>query len=399
MIAKSARFGRRGALLVPPVSRPNPAPPSTAEKPQAAPGFFARLPWLTFVLCGTLIFKFNTEMRAAVDYSAPGALGHFSLLALGASSRAQIMGQGEWWRLFTAPLLHGSSPHLVGNLVVLLVAGSMLEPLVGIGWFGAIYFIGGFSGTLTSMLLNPADAQSVGASGAIMSCIACLFGVSYHYGVGRPRSMRRISGALLFPALIPTVSHGAVVDVNAHFGGTLAGVALAFLLLILWSDEEPQVPGRSAAALVAGGFIALTVAAFMTSWSSYDAYATEAASFIPQVQLQHAAALSDDESSDLVGKYPQDPRGHLLQAFHLLRHGDFDGSEGQLEEAKRLADLHKGLLSLTALREMRTALATTVAKVRSLDAGRRVAEPLCTDPELEDKLQKSLTAASLCGPA
>jgi membrane associated rhomboid family serine protease len=170
------------------------------------PGVIAQLPWLTFVLCVTLIFKFNTELRASVDYSAPYTPGHFSLLALGASSRSQILGAGEWWRLFTAPVLHASPSHLIGNLIALLVAGWMLEPLVGIGWFGAIYFLGGFSGAVVSMLQNAADAQSVGASGAIMSCLACMFALSFHDGVRKPKLMRQLSGALLFPALRSSVT-------------------------------------------------------------------------------------------------------------------------------------------------------------------------------------------------
>src|SRR6185437_3136792 len=102
-------------------------------------GFLARLPWLTFALCGVLAFKFTTEIRAATDFTGPLAPGRFSLMALGGLDRTQVFGAGEWWRLFTAPMLHGSLSHLTGNLVALLAAGFLLEPLIGIGWFALVY--------------------------------------------------------------------------------------------------------------------------------------------------------------------------------------------------------------------------------------------------------------------
>ena len=81
---------------------------------------------------------------------------------------------GEWWRLFTATMLHGSAEHLTGNLVTFLLVGFLLEPMIGIGWFAAIYFTGGFAGAVLSTLLNGPDMLSVGASGAIMATLGAL---------------------------------------------------------------------------------------------------------------------------------------------------------------------------------------------------------------------------------
>ena len=75
---------------------------------------------------------------------------------MGASDRVQVLGQGEWWRLFTATTLHGSPGHLIGNLVTFLIVGFLLEPMIGIGWFAAIYFTGGFAGAVLSTMLNRA---------------------------------------------------------------------------------------------------------------------------------------------------------------------------------------------------------------------------------------------------
>jgi len=128
----------------------------------------------------------------------------------------------------------------------------LLEPMIGIGWFAAIYFTGGFAGAILSTLLNSPDALAVGASGAIMATLAALFTLSFHAGANRPSLMRRMSGGSLFPALIPAVTKsGAVVDINAHLGGCLTGAAIAFLMLIAWNDEVETPPARSIAATAA----------------------------------------------------------------------------------------------------------------------------------------------------
>jgi membrane associated rhomboid family serine protease len=147
-----------------------------APQSETQSGFIAwaarRIPWFTLALSGVLVTRFLAELRAATDYIAPYAPGHFSLLAAGASDRMQVLVHGEWWRLFTATVLHGSPAHLIGNLVTFLTVGLLLEPMIGIGWFSAIYFSGGFVGAVASMMLNPPDTLSVGASGAIMATLA-----------------------------------------------------------------------------------------------------------------------------------------------------------------------------------------------------------------------------------
>ena len=141
--------------------RPNGRPTAIAP-PSLIARIAARIPWFTLILSYVLVCRFNAETSAATDWSAKGAPGHFTLLAMGAVSRVQVQGHGEWWRLFTATALHGSPSHLWGNLITFLVVGSLLEPMIGIGWFSALYFTGGFAGALLSMLLNPAAMLSVG---------------------------------------------------------------------------------------------------------------------------------------------------------------------------------------------------------------------------------------------
>src|SRR5277367_316633 len=129
MVSKAANFGKRTGADTPPRaatpsrvtqrtaaaareapdSRPNSViarldEPESRGRPIAIapPGLisrlFARIPWFTLVLSYVLTCRFNAETAAATDWTAPGAPGHFTLLAMGGVSRVQVQEHGEWWR-------------------------------------------------------------------------------------------------------------------------------------------------------------------------------------------------------------------------------------------------------------------------------------------------------------
>jgi membrane associated rhomboid family serine protease len=374
---RQASFGRRRAPAAKPRPAPAPDAPPRPVAPAARPGFFARLPWFTAALAAGLVLLFRREVMLATDFSAPLAPGHFSLLALGASDRAQVLGQGEWWRLFTASALHGSIAHLAGNLVALVVAGCLLEPMIGIGWFAAVYFSGALAGTVLSMLVNPAALLSVGASGAIMALLAALFALSFHAGAWRPGLMRRIAGGLLFPALLPSVSGGAVTDIHAHLGGMMAGTALAFVLLWSWNEEDAAPPGRSLAAALAGMLLAATVWAFVTSWSGFAQYARSGRDYIPPARMPASEAAMARDSLALVEAYPRDPRAHLFRGLALLQKNNLSDAEPHLRAAIALATAAPGVMTPDFLVWTKALLALDLAVRGRGHEARQIAAPLC----------------------
>jgi rhomboid protease GluP len=344
--SRTASFGKRGPLPVRvAVSAPRPraSEESAAARPQAVtpPGIlsriFSRIPYFTLVASCLLVTRFSAELARATDWIGPRAPGHFTLLAMGASSRAQVEGHGEWWRLFTQTALHGSLSHLVGNLLTFIVVGFLLEPMIGIGWFAAIYFTGGFAGAVLSTVLNPADVLSVGASGAIMAMLAALFTLSFHAGAPRPVKMRRVAAFSLFPALIPSVTHGGpVTDINAHLGGCMAGALIGFVMLVFWNEEDDHPPGRSLAAAIAGLWAAMTVWAFMASTVTYAHYARGGLSFIPPRELPADNETMKANSFALVTRYPRDPRAHLFRGLYFLDQNDVSDAEPYFRDAQRL---------------------------------------------------------------
>jgi rhomboid protease GluP len=360
--------------------------------------FVSRLPYFTAVLSIFLIYRFKAELAAATDWSGPNAPGHFTLLAMGASGRDQVVLNGEWWRLFTASALHGSQSHLIGNLVTFAIVGLLLEPMIGIGWFAAIYFTGGFAGALLSTLLNPGDMLSVGASGAIIATLAALFTMSFHAGAPRPKLMRRIAGASLFPALIPTVSRGgASVDINAHLGGCLAGAVLAFAILIFWHEEDEYPPGRSLAAIIAGIWVALTVWAFSASTHTYVRYAKDGFDYIPPREMPRDVEAMKSDSYALVEKYPKDPRTHLFRGLYFLEHNNVADAEPYFRDAIRLGKTSPVMTE--AFKDWSVALlALTVRAQRRPDEAREIVAPLCAKTEALDlRTRQTLQITRLCG--
>ena len=375
--------------------------PETVAATQAPAGLIARLaariPWFTLALSGVLVARFVQELRSATDYEAPFSPGYYSLLAAGASSRDLILGHGERWRLFTASVLHGSLEHIIGNLVTFLIVGFLLEPLVGIGWFSAIYFTGGVAGALLSMMLNAPDMLSVGASGAIMATLAALFTLSFHAGAARPKLMRRVAGGSLFPALIPTVAHGgAIMDVNAHLGGCLAGAVMAFAMLIAWNDENDIVPGRSIAAVIAGLWLAVTGFAFAASEHTYAAYARPGLDFIPPAEIPKDLDTLKSDSMSLVDKYPKDPRAHLYRGLYLLEQQNVADAEPYFRTAARLGETSPAMTH-ELLDWNRALLALTVRSQHRGQEAQEIVAPLCAaKSELDLRTRQTLEITKFC---
>jgi membrane associated rhomboid family serine protease len=87
----------------------------------------------------------------------------------------------------TGGFLHAGFIHLLLNMYVLYIAGSILEPGIGTPRFLGIYFVGLLAGAMGALLVDP-NATTVGASGAIFGLMAAVIVVAR--GRGSRRSHR-----------------------------------------------------------------------------------------------------------------------------------------------------------------------------------------------------------------
>ena len=147
---------------------------------------------------------------------------------------------GEPWRLVSALFLHGGFGHLAGNMMCLLVWGSLTELALGTGRFLLAYFACGILANLASAAAHPA-VVSVGASGAIAGILGLMV-VIWWKGDARVSPQGVLANLALnaFMSLLPGV------DGVAHVAGFFAGLAIGPLLftssMVLSVPDNPEPP-------------------------------------------------------------------------------------------------------------------------------------------------------------
>lgn len=144
-----------------------------------------------------------------------------------------LVAAGEWWRIFTAALLHGGMMHILFNMYALYLFGPRLEQQVGSPAFGALYVATAGTGGLVSYAFGATSQISIGASGAIFGLLGAWMFVAWkmrHTPGGR--SMFNQLGVLLAINLALPLFVGGI-DWRAHLGGLVGGIVIAWLWSVL----------------------------------------------------------------------------------------------------------------------------------------------------------------------
>ncbi|HEY7701439.1 MAG TPA: rhomboid family intramembrane serine protease [Candidatus Limnocylindrales bacterium] len=152
---------------------------------------------------------------------------------------------GEFWRLWTVTLVHGSPDpgafaasllHLFFNMYALYLTGPIVERWYGSARFLLFYLLSAAGGSMASFAFG-AEAPSVGASGAVFGLLGLLFAANrFHRPVDRQSRMlvRQIGFLILvniaFGLTIPRI------DNAAHLGGLATG----FWLGAVWPPTRVE---------------------------------------------------------------------------------------------------------------------------------------------------------------
>ena len=91
--------------------------------------------------------------------------------------------QGEYWRLITVALTHGSITHLLFNMLALWQLGHSIETIYGKGKYVVILLGSLLAGSAASYFFNPSNVPAVGASGMIFGLFAALLVTGRRYGI------------------------------------------------------------------------------------------------------------------------------------------------------------------------------------------------------------------------
>jgi membrane associated rhomboid family serine protease len=168
-----------------------------------------------------------------------------SLIAFGAKTNA-LLQSGEWFRLVTPIFIHAGLLHLLLNSYALWVVGIQVEKLYGSARFLLIYLLSGVGGVAGSylgqaFLSKPADAPSVGASGAIFGLFGVLAVFGFRYRHEMPPAIRRAMTAGVLPVIVINLFIGfsiPFIDNSAHIGGLLTGAALTLVIPYIAPGRE-----------------------------------------------------------------------------------------------------------------------------------------------------------------
>lgn len=347
---------------------------------------------LTYFLLAALLAVFAGEYAFRVGPES-GFLdpGITTLVALGALDKTLVL-DGQWWRLFSAPLLHGGVAHIALNGVALFFAGAVLENVIGRAWFAAVFAASAITGSAMSLVINQGSLISVGASGAIMGLFAAAFAVAYRYPVSSPMRTFLLSGSLrvLIPSMLPLFGGlaGEKIDYAAHLGGAVGGVAIGALLVLVWRREELLPPYRALAWTLAAAVSWGAVYGGVQIAKGYEEFDLSS-NLIPTQEIPKNSADWEITSASLVASYPHDPRSHMYRAFTLLDGGDGAGAEREwraaLSEDKMLRTFFKPEFEVF----IRANLAETMEKNGKATEARETAKPACaTSGQLRDSLAK-----------
>ena len=141
------------------------------------------------------------------------------------------LARGEWWRLFTATLLHADLGHLATNALFgfLLLGLAMGRYGTGVGLLAA--FLAGVVGNVASGNLHESPFQGLGASGVVMGALGLLTVQSFGLLRNHPNRLKMTFGSIAGGVLLfVLLGFSPNSDVIAHGGGFLAGIGLGFLL-------------------------------------------------------------------------------------------------------------------------------------------------------------------------
>lgn len=167
----------------------------------------------TMVIIGIIVFVYVLQILLGGEV--------VGTLALSPS----LIDAGEWWRLLSPILVHGSPLHLFLNMYILFLYGPNVEQAFGSVRFVLMFLLSGLMGSAFSYAFPP-DNPSVGASGAIFGVVGIL--VVYLFKRRRAQFISHylrgmtffIVANLIFGFLFPGI------DNFAHIGGLVGGALL-----------------------------------------------------------------------------------------------------------------------------------------------------------------------------
>lgn len=213
---------------------------------------------LTLAVTGLLGVAFAIQFYASTRIASPeGAIS--AVIEAGGLMKERLAAGGEWWRLATAPFLHGNLIHFLFNASALWFLGKRVEVLSRwVHVFPVLVTAGLFGGLFSYWARGIYPLPSVGASGAIVGLLGFLIVFETLHPRLCPRSARRRLLAIVTGLIVIGIVGIRLVDNAAHLGGFVAGMAYAAMIFPPSSSpHRPRATFGDKIAAIVSAFIIL----------------------------------------------------------------------------------------------------------------------------------------------
>lgn len=157
---------------------------------------------------------------------------------------------GEWWRIFSAALLHAGLAHIFFNMYALYILGPQIERSVGTGPFLALYVASAGMGGVFAQLFTPGPFEAVGASGAVFGLFGFWLNLAFRqrktsYGKAL---LSQFGFLLLINAALPLIL--PQIAWQAHLGGLITGFAVGETWARIRGPQAEQIRAGIAVGIV-----------------------------------------------------------------------------------------------------------------------------------------------------
>jgi membrane associated rhomboid family serine protease len=389
--ASPAHFVR--TEVIPPT--PNPDLPISDEKPRP-------IPVATLCLIAVLIGVFVCEQIFAITPATAGFnVSLLTAVALGGSTKALVVEQGEIFRLLTMGFLHFNPIHLVLNCAALFLAGRSLEPLTGGLWLIALFVLGAIGSALASVHFNVPGLVALGVSGGIMALGGFMFALALRHPDKKiKKTLLTDATFLLMAVLMPLFFSTEVTDTKmqvdhaAHIGGAVMGFVIASLSVAVW----PNVLERPRWHLLAWAICGTALLVGTVGVGHLSARTEEfkqVAYMIPRGEFPENVEALKALSEAFVRLYPTDAQSHFYRGLAQLDK-DNVASEQSARRAVELTEKYPGLYTSDFVWRPRFLHAMILSFLNRQDDALAVGSSLCRMKIAEDSMSR-LKRRGICG--
>jgi rhomboid protease GluP len=150
------------------------------------------------------------------------------------ATRSQIFSQHQYWRAWTTLLVHGDEKHLLSNLFLFFVMGSLLAAYFGILIVPLMTFLFGGLTNLVVLSAMPKDIPLIGASGMVFWMGGAWLTLYLLLDRQRSRTQRILrSFGVAIALFMPAEAFDPSVSYQSHLLGFIFGIAWALIYFTL----------------------------------------------------------------------------------------------------------------------------------------------------------------------